>query len=184
MNQHKLKLLAALLLCLGMGVSTLPARAADVPKYQSNGQGGPHGEAPLDRPNIETSELLPWANDTVTASLRLSPDDYRETLQKIAGNFTNTGWKDFTKTLTSRGMVDSLNAGTSITVTVGNPVLVSEGLNDNTYQWVISMPARIQYASPNDTDTHDINSVINITVMRVPAKDNILGIQITEWQQT
>jgi hypothetical protein len=65
---------------------------------------------------------------------------------------------------------------------VGTPVLLSEEVEDGVYRWMFSIPATINNFS--DTDQLMERTTIMIKIVRVPAKENALGFQISSWQQT
>ncbi|TAL30605.1 MAG: hypothetical protein EPN97_12380 [Alphaproteobacteria bacterium] len=168
------------------------AQAADIPAYAGPGSedltktitSGPSPsaseEVPLDKPNIEITALLPWVADTVTGSLNLQPKDYKETLHNAARSFTRDGWVDFTRMLQKYRVITNLQQNDqTVSVVPGSPSLSREDIEDGIYRWSITMPVTINYFSEKDSHTDYI--ILNLMVVRVPRKDNILGISISKW---
>lgn len=179
-----LALLAFALFC------TPQVRAADIPAYAGDQDpskavtSGPSPseseEVPLDRPNIEITALLPWVADTVTSSLNLRPVDYKDTLKSAARSFTRDGWVDFTRMLQKHRVITNLEQNDqTVTVEPGAPSLSREDVEDGIYRWSITMPVTINYYSAMESKTDWI--ILNLMVVRVPRKDNILGIGISKW---
>jgi hypothetical protein len=167
----------------------LHAHAADIPAYdggsQTPGQNAPGSEkeVPVDRPNIEQTALLPWVADTAGQVWTLGPEDYQETLKKAAEKFTKSGWKDITGILARNKIIDQVSKeNLYVTIMPGTPILLSEDVKEGVYQWIVTMPATISYTK--DKENHNELTTINVTVVRVPLKENVLGIQIDSWTQT
>ena len=167
----------------------LRAHAADIPAYDGSSQTpgsnapGAKSELPLDRPNIEITALLPWVTDTVTEAYTLAPEDYTQNLKKLAEKFTKDGWKDFTRTLAKNSVIDEISKhGMTVSIIPGNPVLIREGLKEDAYQWLVSIPVTLTYTK--EKDSRNELTTISVTVSHVPLKDNVLGIQIDSWDQT
>lgn len=171
---------------------TLQARAADIPAYAGAGTEdltktittGPSPsaseEVPLDRSNIEITALLPWVSETVTSSLNLRAADYKDTLHTAAHSFTRDGWVDFTRMLQKHSVITNLQqSDQTVTVEPGAPSLSREDVEKGIYYWSVTMPITINYFSEKDSHTEWI--ILNLRVVRVPRKDNVLGIGISKW---
>lgn len=168
----------------------LQSRAADIPAYAGDQDlskavtSGPSPseseEVPLDRPNIEITALLPWVSETVISSLNLRSMDYKDTLKTAARSFTRNGWVDFTRMLQKHRVITNLEqSDQTVTVEPGAPSLSREDVEDGVYRWSITMPITINYYSSKESKTDWI--ILNLMVVRVPRKDNILGIGIDKW---
>ncbi len=167
----------------------LRAHAADIPAYDGGSQTpgsnapGSEKEIPLDRPSIEITALSPWVTETIGEAMTLDPDTYEKTLKKVADKFTRDGWKSFTSTLARDNIIDQVkDRGMTTSLTTGNPILLSEGVEEGKYQWLFTMSATITYVK--NKDEHSELTTINVKVVRVPLKDNLLGIQISDWSKT
>ena len=177
-----------LVFCLCLGLIATRVQAADIPAFDGNSEtpgANPmtHAELPLDRPNIEQTALLPWVADKASEAYSLDLDSYKDSLKKASKNFTTEGWKGFTSVLARNGIIDKIEK-TKMVVSIvpGTPILLSEGPREGVYTWLVTMPATITYLAAKEQ--HDELTTINVTVRRVPAKDNLLGIQIADWTQT
>ena len=189
MTQFKRPLIGTLVFCLVTALLAARVYAADIPAYDGTSETPgmsptARAEVPLDRPNIEVTALLPWLADTATAAYSLDADTYKDTLKKASANFTTDGWKDFTSILARNDVINQVtNKGMVVSLTTGTPILLSEGIKeDNKYQWTITMPATISYVESKD-ERRELTT-INVTIVRVPLNDNLLGIQILNWTQT
>jgi hypothetical protein len=158
-----------------------PAPGA-IPTFEQ-AQAGLKGELPLDRPSIEIAELLPWVSETVTEVYTLDKDTYQDRLKVASKKFTKEGWKQFTGVLAQNRVVERLKTeGLVISLTAGKPVLLAEEVEDGVYHWMFSMTATI--SNWNESDQTNEQTTIMIKIVRVPAKENALGFQISSWQQT
>jgi hypothetical protein len=188
MNSMKLvkrKLFGAVIVGLMALVLSVPLQAADIPSYDGDKQVSDPADIPITKPNIEVTALTPWVTDTVTSALTLTPDNYKDQLKKISGNFTKKGWEKFTMFLQSANIIGQVQNGSiDSEVLVGNPIVASEGVREGVYQWSVTMSARIGYIQNNQgKDETNEMTTLNIAVRRVPKADNVLGIQVDDWVQ-
>ena len=189
MNQFRIFGVLALL-TLASFYTIQTTRAADIPAYAGDQDlskvitSGPSPsqseEVPLDRSNIEITALLPWVGDTVASSLTLRAADYKDTLKTAARSFTRNGWVDFTGMLQKHKVITQLSlSDQTVTVEPGAPSLSRENVEDGIYRWSVTMPITINYFSEKDSHTEWI--ILNLTFVRVPRKDNVLGIGIDKF---
>jgi hypothetical protein len=187
LDMNQFRIFGVLVLLILASFYTIETRAADIPAYAGPGTedltrtitSGPSPsaseEVPLDRPNIEITALLPWVSDTVTGALTLQAADYKETLQTAARSFTKNGWNDFTRMLQKHSVITNLQqSDQTVIIKPGTPSLSREDVEDGVYRWSVTMPATIDYFSEHDSHTEYI--ILNLMVVRVPRKDNVLGI--------
>jgi hypothetical protein len=160
----------------------LHAHAADIPTYDQI-QKNAKGDLPLDRPSIEIAELLPWVAETAQEVYDLKEEDYEGHLKDASAKFTKDGWKGFTTFLAKTNIIAKLKSDEMVvTLIPGKPVLLAEGVEDGVYHWMISVPCTINYWGK--TEQWNDLTTITVKIIRVPAKENMLGFQIDSWDQT
>lgn len=138
---------------------------------------------PLSMPNMTHEAVLSWATTTITEIMTVGFGDFDKQIMAQRTRFTSLGWKSFLIAMRDGGMRDQFKKQQLILTSVpaDTPVVVAEGPDEeNTYQWQIEMPIIMTFATNNEV-TKRQRSIIKLTIVRIPGKENIRGIAIKAW---
>jgi len=136
---------------------------------------------PLNQPNLSTPALLSWVAQASTEVMTFGFNDYRRRLQEASRNFTKTGWESFTKALQESRMIETVETNQQVITAApsGAPIVESEGLFNERYQWVVQIPLVVTYQS--GTKTRSSRLLVTLVVVRVPRLESPNGIGIEQW---
>lgn len=135
----------------------------------------------LSEPNLSHPALVSWAAQATTEVMTFGFHDYRTRLQESSRHFTRTGWASFTRALQESGVIDAVSQNKQVLTAVPRsaPIIRSEGVKNNRYQWEIEIPMLInfQLGASSRTDSQ----VIRLVIVRVPRLESPSGIGIEQW---
>lgn len=136
---------------------------------------------PLNQPNLSTPALLSWVAQASTEVMTFGFNDYRRRLQEASRNFTKTGWESFTKALQESRIIETVETNQQVITAApsGAPIVESEGLFNERYQWVVQIPLVVTYQS--GTKTRSSRLLATLVVVRVPRLESPNGIGIEQW---
>lgn len=136
---------------------------------------------PLDQPNLSVSALLQWANTAAIASYTYNFVNYRQALQDASEYFTPDGWTAFMNALTSSNNLDAVTSKKLIVsaVATGAPVVLAQGLLENTYAWKVQMPMLVTYQSASQFSQQSVTVTMLIT--RISTLNSAHGIGIAQF---
>ncbi len=153
-------------------------------------------QEPLDKPNMDQSQLLAWAAASASDIMTFSYTDYPEHLQQSSRYFTKTGWETFTVFLLQpspivKDMTIGARTSQSQTFTAhpqGAPIITEEGTEDGKYHWLVKLRLSVSYEmQPKGGATMRVPVSLPFIVLRierVAALENPDGIGISEWTTT
>lgn len=135
----------------------------------------------LNEPNLSTPALVSWAAQAATEVMTFGFNDYRRRLQESSRNFTRTGWNSFTKALGKSRIIETVESQNYLVTAVADsaPLIVSEGLKNGRYQWIVEVPITVTYQAQNATQTK--HSLVRMLLVRVPRLESASGVGIEQW---
>jgi hypothetical protein len=136
-------------------------------------------DVPLERPYLETPELLQWVSDALRNVFRFDFVHYDDQLEATKPYFTESGWRVFQDQLSNYANADDvqtrkmfINSAPDSAPTLLNPGGVLEGR----WAWWIQAPITINYVA-NDGKTSK-SLTLQVLVVRVPTLNNLIGVAI------
>src|SRR5690606_14723099 len=105
-------------------------------------------------------------------------------LQEASRNFTRRGWESFTQALQRSRIIEMVETNQQVVTSApaGAPVLESEGLVNDRYQWLVRLPLIVTYQSGARTKSD--NLMVSVVVVRVPRLESPNGVGIEQWVAT
>lgn len=136
---------------------------------------------PLNQPNLSGPALMSWVAQAATEVMTFGFNDYRRRLQEASRNFTRSGWESFTEAMERARIIETVEANQQVVSAAPEaaPILVSEGVVNGRYQWVIEMPLRVSYQSGNRVQSNSL--LVTLVVVRVPRLESPNGVGIEQW---
>lgn len=137
---------------------------------------------PLDKPYLNTADLLQWVSDVVPASFHFDFINYSDQLKDITQYYTNPGWKKFLdivntyanyNTIQNNKMFMSAEPG-------GAPTVINEGVPQGRYAWLIQIPIQITYIGASDKAPTTQSLTLQMLVVRVSTLNNLNGVGIDD----
>jgi len=141
------------------------------------------GLVALEMPNMTNNAVISWTTIAITEIMTMGFGDYESHLKAQRFRFTPEGWDGFAKAFDRQKIGQSFKEHQLVLTTVpsNSPVIVGQGENaQHIYQWNVQMPVIMTFATNNNV-TRRTNSVINLTIVRVPTDQNPAGIGIKTW---
>jgi intracellular multiplication protein IcmL len=139
----------------------------------------------LDMPNMTNRAILSWSIASITEVMTLGFGDIDVMLPKRKPRFTEKGWETFMDAFDSLQVRETFKQSQLVLTTVpsNTPVILAQGVNlENVYQWVVQMPVIMTYATNNNVMRKQ-RATVMLTIVRIPAEENITGIAIRSWEQ-
>lgn len=138
----------------------------------------------LHQPNLSTPALMSWVAQASTEVMTFGFNDYRRRLQESSRNFTRSGWESFTKAMQQARIIEMVEANQQVVTAApqGAPILQSEGLVNDRYQWMIQIPMVVTYQSGAKTKSDSL--LVTVVVVRVPRLESPSGVGIEQWIAT
>lgn len=135
----------------------------------------------LNEPNLSNPALMSWVAQAATEVMTFGFNDYRRRLQEASRNFTKIGWGSFTTALERSRIIEMVDVNQQVVSAAPRsaPVLVSEGVVNGRYQWVVELPLTVTYLAGNKTRTD--NFLVRLVVVRVPKLESPNGVGIEQW---
>lgn len=135
-------------------------------------------------PNMTNQAIISWAATSVTEVLTMGFGDIRERLPAQRVRFTKVGWEAYMKSFRNMEIEKSFKESQLVLTAVpsNTPVVVRQGLHPEfqRYQWDVQVPVVMTYATNNNV-VKKVNSVVNLSIVRVPVTENFSGIAIQNW---
>ncbi|PJB70832.1 MAG: type IV secretion protein IcmL [Alphaproteobacteria bacterium CG_4_9_14_3_um_filter_47_13] len=135
----------------------------------------------LNEPNLSTPALMSWVAQASTEVMTFGFNDYRRRLQEASRNFTRRGWESFTKALQKSRIIEMVEASQQLVTATprGAPTLVSEGLVQGHYQWIVEIPMILTYQSGSQQRSDFLR--VTLVVVRVSRLESPNGIGVEQW---
>lgn len=136
---------------------------------------------PLSQPNLSKPALLSWATQAATEVMTFGFNDYRRRLQEASRHFTREGWLSFTQALQNADIVEAVRTNRQAISAAPRsaPVLLSEGVINGRFQWVVQIPLNITTSFGGGSKSDSWN--VKLTIVRVPVLESPNGIGIQQW---
>lgn len=138
---------------------------------------------PLTEPNLSTPALMSWTAQAVAQTMTFGFHDYRKRLQESSRFFTRPGWAKFTEALEKSGIMDSVEANKQVVTAAPSsaPTLISEGIVNGRYEWLVEVPMNITYKAGSQVRAD--SPTIRLKIVRVPKLESAHGVGIEQWLQ-
>ncbi|MEZ5813778.1 MAG: DotI/IcmL/TraM family protein [Alphaproteobacteria bacterium] len=136
---------------------------------------------PLDRPGITQAALISWVSEAVIDTMTFGFHDYRMRMQDNSRYFTRKGWESFTTALQNARIIEMVAANQQVVSAAVNaaPVVVSEGVVEQNYQWTVQVPFVVTYQS--GARLRSDNLLVTLVIVRSSRLENDKGIAIQQW---
>jgi hypothetical protein len=140
---------------------------------------------PLQRPNMDDSEVAKWTVDSVTRVNTFDFANYRQQFSFAQTILTGIGWEGYEKALKDSGNFVAVLEGRYVTTAVptGPATVVNLGLargadGSERYMWQVNFPMVITYRSSVRSTSQDLS--VSVTVVRMPEFINPSGLGIRQ----
>ena len=135
----------------------------------------------LSEPNLSHPALVSWTAQAATEVMTFGFHDYRKRLQESSRHYTRRGWESFTKALQESGFITAVTANKQVITAVPRsaPIIRSEGIKNNRYQWELEIPMRINFQLGSQSRSE--SQIIRLTIVRVPRLESPSGVGIEKW---
>jgi hypothetical protein len=136
---------------------------------------------PLNEAYRSNADVIAWAAGTAQNIMRFGYHDYRQHLQQISSDFTETGWASFNKALKDANIIEAIEAR-KLVVTMdieAAPEIKNAFVRNGVYTWYLEFPVTIKFdgAAPPG----DIHTTLVLQVVRVSTLQNPDGLSIEQW---
>jgi hypothetical protein len=139
--------------------------------------------SPLTGPNLTNDAVISWATDSVVEVMTLGFGDFDHQIFSQYDRFTPDGWTSFTKAIRDMDLRTTFKDRQLVLTTVPRDaaVITAQGENaDHEYEWYIQLPVIMTYTTNNNVSQKQRGNA-SLTIVRVPASQNIAGIGIKRW---
>lgn len=140
--------------------------------------------APLTEPNMTDRAVLSWVEASITEILTFGFGDFDRRILSQKHRFTPEGWDSFVESLRDQNMRADFKLRQLVLTTApaNMPVIVSKGVDEDLdYVWIVELPIIMTYTTNNNVRSGR-NSVVSVTVARVPSSQNVRGVGIKMWR--
>jgi len=136
---------------------------------------------PFDRPNLNNSTVLEWANTAATAAYSYNFVNYRQALQQAADYFTQEGRQMFFNAVKSSNNLQAVIAKKLIVsaVATGVPVVLEQGVMLGRYTWKVQIPMLITFQSASQFSQQSVT--VTMLIVRVSPLASPRGIGISQF---
>lgn len=174
-----------IVICILLGLILHLIRNPPPPIYfATNEQGQLIDIVPLDQPNMTNDELLNWVTKAVEAAYSYDYLNNPSQLQAAQKYFTNYGWSEAMKSLTTSGNLVGVIKRKLIGIAkvVDKPKILKQGLIKGVMAWQIQMPVLVTYHEPpyNETSKFNVPVVVTLIVQRQPVLQSYQGLGIVQ----
>lgn len=138
-------------------------------------------EAPLDKPSIETNELLNWITQGMMLANTFNYVDYPAVTETAKALYTKDGFESYLNGLKNSNLVSNVVQQKLVlkATPTDAPQLLLEKPFAGRYMWKIKIPMRFRYQNVT-TDMSDLAD-ITLVVMRVPTTQSPNGVSILKY---
>jgi Type-IV b secretion system, inner-membrane complex component len=138
----------------------------------------------LPMPNMTNRAVLSWAESSITEVMTIGFGDFAHKLINQRSRFTSDGWDAFVASFLNQGIDATFRRDQLVLTTIptGPAQIDQQGPNEkDVYQWRVSMPVVMTYATNNNVTNRE-RATINLTIVR--DRDNPNGIAIETWSKS
>ena len=135
----------------------------------------------LSEPNLSKPALVSWAAQAAAETMTFGFNDYRRKLNESSRNFTTSGWQSFTRALEQSALIERIDANRQLITAIpsGAPIIVSSGVVNGRYQWVLTVPMTLTFEAGSSREQS--RDIYQLTVVRVPRLESSSGVGIEQW---
>lgn len=135
----------------------------------------------LAEPYINQQKLMLWAGQAATEVMTFGFSDVNEKFSESRKLFTVRGWDTFSAAFTASDLLKNvLNQRQVITAAPsGEPTMVSEGVKEGVYTWVIEVPLLLTVRAGDSKQTE--MKKVRMWIIRMPTTEKPDGIGIDFW---
>ncbi len=139
---------------------------------------------PVQEPNMTTEDVAKWSIEAVEAAYTYDFVNYRKQLQDAQKYFTDYGWRNYMKSLSSSNNFKALTQRKFIQLAkvVEPPKLVVQGLLDGSLGWKFQMPVLVTYLMPPFSDKSKFSNplIVSVTVRRLDPLQSYKGLGVVQ----
>lgn len=134
---------------------------------------------PLDKPYLQTADLLQWVSQALPASFNYDFINYMNQLKKMQHYYTPEGWKKYLDLLNNYANFNTVQSEKQFIsgTPLGAPFIVNQGLLQGRYAWWVQMPINVSYSNASGGGRQQ-NITFQLLVVRVPTLNNLDGVGI------
>lgn len=135
----------------------------------------------LSEPNLSVPALMSWSAQAATEVMTFGFNDYKRRLQQASRNFTRLGWVSFTSALEKSRIIEMVEANGQVVsaAPASAPILISEGVVNGRYQWMVQVPLVVTYQA--GSSVRDDKMLVTLMLVRVPKLESPNGVGIEQW---
>ncbi len=140
--------------------------------------------APLDVPNLTDQAILSWAATSITEIMTFGFGDFETRILGQRPLFTAEGWESFTKAIRAQNMRENFKLRQLVLTSVpaNMPVIIGKGVDqEGQYKWLVEMPIIMTYTTNNNVTTRQ-RGFVQLTIVRVPPRESVMGVGIKTWK--
>ena len=131
------------------------------------------------QPYLSNGEITNFAVEAITKAMTMNFVTWRSDLSESSEYFERPGgWNNFLEALEGSGTLEFIRNRRLISSVVANgAVIVSNGVSDGRYTWVVQVPITITYQSSSEQSTE--TRLAEIQIARLPTWQTSRGVGIT-----
>jgi intracellular multiplication protein IcmL len=136
---------------------------------------------PLNEPYRSNAEVVAWAASTARSIMGIGYSNYREHLQQVSTNFTESGWASFNKALQDANIIEAITARKLVlTMDIdAAPEIKSAAVQNGVFVWYVQFPVTIKFDGASSPA--DIKTILRLQIVRVSTLQNPDGLSIEQW---
>lgn len=140
-----------------------------------------NADAPLSEAHISDKELTTWAIAAASETLTFNFNDHEKALLRAKRNFTQQGWSEFETALKKERIIEMVEANFHVVSARLKtfPNLISSGVENGTYKWVIKIPLAVEFILQERVRRSD--PYITVTIIRADKSVYPDGLAIDKW---
>lgn len=147
-----------------------------VREYFASDNGRLFPMVPLSAPYQKPANVIQFAKDTLSRAFTLDFLNWRQQLEDSRGRYTRGGFKSYLDALKQSGVLELVKQRRmNMTVTSGTGVLVSEGVENGVYVWVVEVPIEVKLTGQT-SELPAQKFTATVRIERIPTLDSIEGI--------
>lgn len=146
--------------------------------FAENADGSVRRMVGLAQPNMSQDAIVTWAGAATSRIMTFGFDDIDASMAAAKKDFTPEGWKSFSEKLKNSSLLRALMANQQLltSVPLQTPTLVSEGLWNGQYTWMVNVNlVMTTRAGPLEVVNR---AAVRLIIVKMPTADNPMGIGI------
>lgn len=180
---------ALVLAMMGALLGTVSTRAETTPDWMQYKNPYANEEDNLANPHRTSGEIASWGTAAVAGVLSFQRGAFESEVRDMKKYFLAEGWKGYVTYLQETKLLGVARSGihTVSTASDGEPMIVSNGVSGDTYQWMIEVPiiTSVSRLDPqgNEQTVSSGRGWVEIVLARVPKNDGVDGLAIQSWKK-